>query len=420
MRKAIFSVNSLIPVITTMVLTIFSVCSVFSKEKPLSIAIYTEGGGHHVAINESLKQFQSLNPDIKVNLLVYRGVDKYYQQIKKWMNNQAGPDVIFWYGGSRIDEFLNKNWLTDLTSFWQKYQLHQKFHHTATTSNNTNGLKYSIPASVIMWAIYYNQHVFDTYQLSPPKNWKEILNTCKVLRKNNVDLFSIGIKDSEWSTHGWFDYLNLRINGIKFYHQLTSGDVSYFDPRVKEIFIKWKMLIDHQCFNEDYAELNTWQAFPRVIRELSAMTLSDGIPHSIEANNNQYIRVTNFMAINPKHPQYTVQPINVFIVPSYVEMNEKLEKFLLYISEKDFQHAYNGIIKRVAPNITAKQSSGLLAKEVSDLIKLSPGSVQYFDRETDIAFASKTPAIFSEFITSTDINKTLNALEVLRKEVFNK
>ena len=38
---------------------------------------------------------------------------------------------------------------------------------------------------------------------------------------------------------GWFDYLNLRINGYQFHMDLTAGKVSYEDPRLDATFAAW-------------------------------------------------------------------------------------------------------------------------------------------------------------------------------------
>ena len=43
-----------------------------------------------------------------------------------------------------------------------------------------------------------------------------------MLKKNGITPITIGTKFL-WTAGGWFDYLNLRINGYQFHMDLTAG-----------------------------------------------------------------------------------------------------------------------------------------------------------------------------------------------------
>lgn len=414
--------KTLISILSILTLLLFSFNSLGKKNNThtIKMALYAEGGGHHVSVTQALESFKQQNPDINLQLMLFRGVQRYNENVTTWLDEQEGPDIIFWYGGSRIKPFVEKYQLHDLSIFWNKYHLDNVFHSSILNSAKVNKKAFGIPISAFLWTLYYNVDLLNKFNLTVPKNWDELISSCKILRKNNIDLFSIGIKDSDWTTHGWFDYFNLRINGIEFYRGLLAGKIPYTDERVRDVFVHWKQLIDNDCFNNNYNEMTTWDAFPRIMRGYSVITLNDGIPKSLEGNSKYNIDITPFIPINEKLPLYTVQPVNVFIVPAYTHLNTKLEKLLLFLSQAGFQTAYNLPIKRVPPNKNSLTANTKLANKVTQLVNLSPGSVQYFDRETDINFASHTPKIFTDFMNNPDIEKTLSRLERLRKKVFVK
>lgn len=401
-------------------LLLFSFHSLAKKNNvhTIKIALYAEGGGHHVSVTQALALFEKQNPNIKLQLMLYRGVEKYNKNVATWLAEQEGPDIIFWYGGSRIKPFVEKYQIHNLSNIWNKYNLDSAFHSSIVNSAKVNHKAYGIPISAFLWTFYYNVELFEKFQLNVPQNWGELISSCKALRENNIDLFSIGIKDSAWTTHGWFDYFNLRLNGIEFYRELLAGNIPYTDEKVKDVFVHWKQLIDNKCFNDNYNDMTTWEAFPRIMRGYSVMTLNDGIPKNLEGNARYNVDITPFTPIKEQLPLYTVQPVNIFIVPAYTHLNTKLEKLLLFLSQAEFQTAYNLPIKRVPPNKTSLTASTKLADKVTQLVNLSPGSVQYFDRETHINFANHTPKIFTDFMNAPDIDKTLLQLEALRKKVF--
>lgn len=386
----------------------------------LKVAIYADGGGHRIQVRQSLKSFQKQNPNINIKLTALRGVAEYNKKFNQWITAREGPDVLFWYGGSRIRQLSKKGLIHNLTSFWNKNQLDNFYPPSITDAIKVDKQIYAIPNTVLLWTFYFNKTLFEKFKINPPANWQELLNTCELLRANNIDLFSIGTKGSEWITHGWFDYLNLRLNGIEFYYQLSEGKVSYYDSRVKNIFLYWKQLIDKQCFNKDHNKYNIWESFPKVLRGYSAISLLDGIPTGIENISKYNIGLIPFPTIDPNQKAYTVQPINVFVVPSYVNMNDNLEKLLLFMSNENFQTTYNDAINRTSSHIHSYNKDDALINLAKSIISQSPGSVQYFDRETDIDFARFSPKIFVDFINNPDIERTLLKLEKLRTKVFGK
>jgi multiple sugar transport system substrate-binding protein len=53
------------------------------------------------------------------------------------------------------------------------------------------------------------------------------------------------VGDTPWVASAWFDYLDIRINGAQFHRDLLAGKHSFTDPRVREIFTRWRTALPY-------------------------------------------------------------------------------------------------------------------------------------------------------------------------------
>ena len=54
--------------------------------------------------------------------------------------------------------------------------------------------------------------------------------------------------EAPWTLAAWFDYLNLRLNGIEFHQRLLRGEERFIDERVRRVFAYWKLLLEKKTF----------------------------------------------------------------------------------------------------------------------------------------------------------------------------
>lgn len=387
-------------------------------EKSVKVAIQVGDGKHRVFIKQVLGEFERRYPNIAYELIVLRDVQRYPLMVEEWLAKGEGPDIIYWYAGQRIKHFQDMGQLQDISAFWSKNKLDQAFPKAVVDSIKIDNKAWAIPVTYFLWALYYREHSFKRLGLAVPTTWAETLHACKKFRENGIDLFAFGSKTA-WASHAWFDYINLRLNGLSFYRDLLAGRIAYTDDRVKLALRYWRQLLDNECFNANYSSYTVWQAFPRVLHGLSAMTLADGVPQiDMPREIRDDIRMAYFPEITEAMPRYTVAPVNVFMVPAYTRMRPELEKMLMFLASPEFQASFNAPISRPAALITADRGSDVLAQETFQAIASSPGGIQYLDRDTDIRFANKTPAILVDFMQHRDVDKTAKDLESLRKEIF--
>ena len=105
-----------------------------------------------------------------------------------------------------------------------------------------------------------------------PKTWDEFLAVGQKLNEAGVAPVAIGTKFL-WTAAGWFDYLNMRINGLDFHLELMAGKVAYTDDRVKKVFQHWQQLLDNNFFIENHASYSWQEAQPFIFQGKAAMYL---------------------------------------------------------------------------------------------------------------------------------------------------
>ena len=88
-----------------------------------------------------------------------------------------------------------------------------------------DGKQWGVPTTYYQWGIYYRKDIFAKYGLGEPRSMADLMNIFETLKKNGVTPIAIGTKYL-WTAAGWFDFLNLRINGYDFHMALMDGEVS--------------------------------------------------------------------------------------------------------------------------------------------------------------------------------------------------
>ena len=152
----------------------------------------------------------------------------------------------------------------DVSSVWTDNGLDQSL-KSAAASMTIDGKKWGVPYTYYQWGIYFRQDIFDKLGIAVPTNWEELIAASAKLKENGVTPFAIGSK-ALWPTGGWFDYMNLRVNGYEFHMDLTSGKVPYTDPRVKAVFDKWAELVEPGYFIENHAAYDWQEAIPFFVK----------------------------------------------------------------------------------------------------------------------------------------------------------
>ncbi len=238
---------------------------------------------------------------------------------------------------------------------------------------------------------------------------------CETLKNAGITPITIGAAN-KWTSAAWFDYLNLRINGLDYHQRLLQGEIPFTDKGVRDVFEKWKLLLDKGYFTTRYNGWDWQQAMPFMYHKMAGMTLignffAGGLPPLLKED----FRFFPFPQINPAIPAYEEAPMDLLMVPNYTKMNKTVEHYLLSIAGLDFQKRYNDVSSMISPNKQVQSKDDYFIQQGQKVLNNAAGLSQFFDRDTNEKMGSAGTVIFTEFMDSKNVDATLSALENARQ-----
>ncbi len=368
------------------------------------------------AFEDVVKKFEAANPGVTVKFNVYDH-ESYKSSIRNWLTSEP-PDVALWYSGARMQQFVEPGLLLDVSDIWtpdEKKQFPDKVLSTVTV----DGKQYGVPYSYYQWGIYYRKDIFAKAGVQPIKTWDDLLAACDKLKAAGVEPIDIGTKDL-WPTGGWFDYLDLRLNGYDFHMQLMHGKASWEDPKVKAVFAHWKQLLDKQCFVKNHTSLSWQESQSLLYQGKAAMMLignfiTQGFPPEV-APNMDFVA---FPVVTPGVEDDEEAPMESIHIPAHAKNVADAKKFLQFMMRPDIQAEINATEKQLPANDTATVADDRFLKDGETLLKNAAHLTQFIDRDTSEDLATIAMKGFQEFMVKPNrIDSVLATIERARKRIY--
>ena len=237
-------------------------------------------------------------------------------------------DILYWHAGERLFEFIEQDKVASINNIFTTKELAGMFDSAVIDSISFEDNIYALPVSYYQIGFYYHKPLFSKLGLSEPHNWDEFLIVCEVLQQNNVSPIYIGT-GSNWSATAWFDYLNLRLNGIEFHMDIMRGEASYLDKRIHNVFKKLYVISKAGYFIQDHQDLEWKQGLPLLFRGLTGMSMLGN--YAVQDFPEKVIDKIGFFKfpILADMPTYFEEaPLDVLIVP---KTSKRLDLTKLFI-----------------------------------------------------------------------------------------
>jgi multiple sugar transport system substrate-binding protein len=360
-------------------------------------------------------EFKKQNPDLQVefNTMDHEG---YKTAIRNWLTTEP-PDVVFWFAGNRMKAFVDRGLLDDVSDLWKKNNYEQAFKSTlaATTVNDK---QYGIPTSYYQWGVYYRKDIFEKFGISVPKTWDEFLAAGKKLKQNGVIPVTIGTK-FPWTAAGWFDYLDLRTNGFDFHIQLMDGKVPYTDSRVKDVFAKWKELIDAGFFLPNNSNYSWQESASFILNGKAAMILiGNFFTQTISDEIKDKIGFFPFPIIKPDIADGEDAPVDSIHIPAKAKNKAGARKFLEFVAKPETQEMIAAGTKTLPANLNSKAPADPFLETGAKLLAEAK-TAQFYDRDTNPEMATEGMKGFQEFMAfPSHIDSILQRLAKIEERVF--
>jgi multiple sugar transport system substrate-binding protein len=359
----------------------------------------------------AVQRFQRAHPGVEVRLNIYDH-ESYKRSIRNWLTG-IPPDVVFWFAGHRMRQFVTPGLLEDLSSLYPP-QVKAALHPSALELVSVGERQYGVPYTYYPLGFYYRRDL-----MQPPGTWAQLLATCEALKARGLEPIAIGTRDL-WPAAAWFDYLNLRVNGFAFHMSLMEGRVPWTDPGVREVFAHWRELLERQCFSRNHAS-STWQESQALMYQgRSAMML---IGHYIVANFPPELRprmdFAPFPTVRAGVGRFEEAPVNSLHIPARARNKEDARKFLAFVLRADEQETLNRAMLQIPVRLDAAPADERFLKLGQQHLRQAERLSQYFDRDTSEDLAQVAMKGFQEFMLHPErLEAILASIEAARKRIF--
>jgi multiple sugar transport system substrate-binding protein len=318
---------------------------------------------------------------------------------------QGTPDDVFtWFAGDRMRFFARQGLVRGLAPVWAS--IGSRYTAGVRKASSLLDTPYFVPFYDYPWVVLYRRSVWQQHGYAEPRTWDQLLALCRRMQADGLIPIAFGDKDG-WPAMGWFDMLNLRLNGYDFHIALLSGDAKWTDPRVVTVFQRWREVLPYL---QPAALGRTWQEAAQALVNGQAGLMYIGTFAGEQATTDQRadLAMTTFPLLGTAFDAERAidAPINGFMARPHPSDPAAAERFLAFVAGARAQELFvSQNPNYVAVALDADQS-GYTAyqRQMAAILAGAGRTAQFFDRDTRPDFATTTgmQAFFQDFLTNPD------------------
>ena len=382
----------------------------------LVIASNASDQAPRAAFEEIVAKFQAANPDIDVQMNTTEH-EAFKTAIRTILSADKGPDVATWFAGNRMAGFVADGLFGDISDVWAQEGLASSMASTMP-SVTFDGKQYALPYSYYQWGVYYRKDIYDANGISIPKTYDEFLNNCKKLKAKGIASVAIGTKFL-WTAAGWFDYLNLRTNGLDYHIDLMLGKTKYTDEGVVNTFKNWARAVEAGCFMDDHQNYS-WQEAqaPLINGEAASYLIGNFIVPNLPEDTQSQLDFYQFPPINPNLELGEDAPTEIIFMPANAQNVENGKKFMAFFAQPENLTFMNDVLKQLSPHSGSPAPTDRFLKAGAEMLSKSK-TAQFFDRDTTPEMAKAAMQLMVDFMLEPEsMMDILEEIEEERSRIF--
>ncbi len=368
------------------------------------------------AFEDIVAKFQAANPDIEVVLNTTEH-EAFKTAIRTILAADKGPDVATWFAGNRMAGFVADGLFADISDVWASEGWNSSMASTMP-SVTFNGKQYAVPYSYYQWGIYYRKDIYEANGISIPKTYDEFLDNCKKLKAKGIASVAIGTKYL-WTAAGWFDYINMRTNGLDYHINLMLGKTKYTDQGVVNTFKNWARAIDAGCFMDDHQNYSWQEAQPPLINgEAASYLIGNFIVNNLPEETQAQLDFYQFPPIDPSLELGEDAPTEIIFMPANAQNVENGKKFMAFFAQPENLTAMNNVLGQLSTHSGSTAPSDRFQKAGAEMLSKSK-TAQFFDRDTTPEMAKAAMQLMVDFMLEPEnMMEILEEIEEERSRIF--
>ena len=382
----------------------------------LVISANTSDAAPRAAFEEVVDKFKAANPDINVEFNIIES-EAYKTAIRNFLVADKGPDIGFWFAGNRMAGFVSDGLFGDISSVWKNAGLETAM--ASTMPSVTFGDKqYGLPFSYYQWGLYIRSDIMKANGISEFNTYDELLAACTTLSSKGVKGVAIGTKYL-WTAAGWFDYLNMRTNGLDYHINLMLGKIKYTDEGVVNTMKNWKKAVDAGCFMDNHQNYSWQEAQPALINGEAAMYLMGNfLVPNLPKETQDNLDYWQFPDINVGMARGEDAPTDLMFMPANAQNKDNARKFLEFAAQAEIIEAIGKALQQLPTHKDSATMDDRFLKKGAKVLAASK-TAQFYDRDTTPEMASAGMQGFQDFMLNPDdMMDILEEIEEERARIF--
>ena len=382
----------------------------------LVIASNASDAAPRQAMEDIVAKFQAANPDIEVVLNTTEH-EAFKTAIRTILAADKGPDVATWFAGNRMAGFVSDGLFADVSDVWASEGWGNSMSSTMP-SVTFNGKQFAVPYSYYQWGVYYRKDVYEANGISIPKTYDEFLDNCKKLKAKGIASVAIGTKYL-WTAAGWFDYINMRTNGLDYHIDLMLGKTKYTDQGVVNTFKNWARAIDAGCFMDDHQNYSWQEAQPPLINgEAASYLIGNFIVNNLPEETQAQLDFYQFPPIDPSLELGEDAPTEIIFMPANAQNVENGKKFMAFFAQPENLTAMNNVLGQLSTHSGSAAPSDRFQRAGAEMLSKSK-TAQFFDRDTTPEMAKAAMQLMVDFMLEPEnMMEILEEIEEERSRIF--
>ena len=313
--------------------------------------------------------------------------------------------------------FVSDGLFADISDVWASEGWDSSMASTMP-SVTFNGKQYAVPYSYYQWGIYYRKDIYEANGISIPKTYDEFLDNCKKLKAKGIASVAIGTKYL-WTAAGWFDYINMRTNGLDYHINLMLGKTKYTDQGVVNTFKNWARAIDAGCFMDDHQNYSWQEAQPPLINgEAASYLIGNFIVNNLPEETQAQLDFYQFPPIDPSLELGEDAPTEIIFMPANAQNVENGKKFMAFFAQPENLTAMNNVLGQLSTHSGSAAPSDRFQKAGAEMLSKSK-TAQFFDRDTTPEMAKAAMQLMVDFMLEPEnMMEILEEIEEERSRIF--
>ncbi|MFC0268986.1 ABC transporter substrate-binding protein [Kushneria aurantia] len=328
------------------------------------------------------------------------------------------PDICFWFSGQRMRQFVKLGLFSDISTLVER-ENYASVLGPLLDAVTVDGRQYGLPLGGLFWGLYYRADIFAQHGLTPPETFDDFYRTCNSAKAAGLIPVSMGTRE-QWPAAGWFDHLDLRINGLDRHMALMRGEMAYTDTALDAVFEQWAQMIHDDLFLHNGTSYG-WQQAASFLGQGKAamMDLGNFITTALSPEAVEQLRLIRFPMYDSAIGPFEDFATNSVHIPKRAQHPELAREFLAYFYQPEVLSRFVGALSGVPPRSDMSVGDDPLARTATQLLRNTQGTSQYFDRDTPPQMAEAGLKGFQQFTVYPDREAAIRQqLERVRQRAY--